>query len=186
VSGLRCHITGATGATGGAVVVKLLKPGRHVHAPVHQADERSVNLRKRGVECGRLHPRCEGTGRWIGCQRPDLFAGVVGRARHRTGFERCEGQGAHGQFRRRRILSRQPADTGVRHPRGPQWPVRGTRRLGWLGRAHVDGPPGSVGRSSRRFHRVASRELIFRAVTLRAAARCSSEFPTMVANHAVP
>jgi hypothetical protein len=45
------------------------------------------------------------------------------------------------------------------------------RRLGWLGRAHVDGRAGSLGRSGTRFRHVAERELIFRATAVRVAAR---------------
>jgi hypothetical protein len=42
-------------------------------------------------------------------------------------------------------------------------------------RANVDGPSGSLGRPGTRFRRVAKRELILRAATLRVAAKWSSE-----------
>jgi NAD(P)H dehydrogenase (quinone) len=43
-------ITGATGATGGKAIEFLLERGHHVRAFVHQHDERSAQLARRGVE----------------------------------------------------------------------------------------------------------------------------------------
>ena len=43
-------ITGATGSTGGKTVDFLLERGHHVRAFVHQHDERSAQLARRGVE----------------------------------------------------------------------------------------------------------------------------------------
>ena len=48
MSDLRCLITGATGATGGATAVQLLEKGRQVHAFVHRADERSETFASSG------------------------------------------------------------------------------------------------------------------------------------------
>ncbi len=43
-------ITGATGDTGGYAIDRLLEQGREVRALAHAKDERSEQLRKRGVE----------------------------------------------------------------------------------------------------------------------------------------
>ena len=62
--GIRCRsmlkprilITGATGKTGSAAALDLLRRGYNVRAFVHRLDERSDNLRKAGAEiiCGSL------------------------------------------------------------------------------------------------------------------------------------
>jgi uncharacterized protein YbjT (DUF2867 family) len=48
-------VTGATGATGGYVVERLLERGHAVRALAHREDDRSKRLVKMGVEVVELH-----------------------------------------------------------------------------------------------------------------------------------